>query len=69
MSRAAKQTSAPKKNTGVKGFILFPLKTGKIDTRFEQGRTGLLDSEASWSRLPPGATKPEPVPCRNPEIA
>lgn len=53
------------KNMGVKGFIPTEAKT---ETRFERGRTGLVGNEASWARLPPGATNLESVPCRNPEI-
>lgn len=69
MLRTAKQTSAPKRETEVKFCPVPTVNMGKIGTRTEQGKTGLLGGEAGWSRLPPGATSLEPFPLRNPEIA
>jgi len=43
MLRAAKQTSAPKENGGVKSFILFPLKTGvKLISGLNRGKQDLV---------------------------
>lgn len=58
MLRAAKQTLAPKKNTGLKGFIVFPLKT---EVKFipPLDRAGFLGSGTCWC----SNSNPELFPC------